>query len=79
MLSAEKEGVRPEEFIERVKQQHIADFEQFNISYDHYYSTHSDENRVLSCHNSHADAGIIKKDIQQYFDEDKGLFGGSLH
>ena len=77
MLSAEKEGVRPEEFIERVKQQHIADFEQFNISYDHYYSTHSDENRVLSEHiytSAHADGGIIKKDIQQYFDEDKGLF-----
>ena len=64
MLSAEKEGVRPEEFIERVKQQHIADFEQFNISYDHYYSTHSDENRVLSEHvynSAHADGGIIKK------------------
>ena len=77
MLSAEKEGVRPEEFIERVKQQHIADFEQFNISYDHYYSTHSDENRVLSefvYNAANADGGIIKKDIQQYFDEEKGLF-----
>ena len=43
MLSAEKEGVLPEAFIEKVKHQHVSDFERFNIGYDHYYSTHSDE------------------------------------
>ena len=77
MLSAEKEGVEPEEFIDRVKAQHIRDFERFNIEYDHYYSTHSDENRQLSEYvfgSAESDGGIIKKDIQQYFDEEKGLF-----
>ena len=77
MLSAEKEGVLPEAFIEKVKHQHVSDFERFNIGYDHYYSTHSDENRELSefvYTSANTDGGIIKKDIQQYFDEEKGLF-----
>lgn len=77
MLSAEKEGIEPEEFIDQVKAQHIGDFERFNIEYDHYYSTHSDENRQLSEYiyeSAKSDGGIIKKDIQQYFDEEKGLF-----
>lgn len=77
MLSAEKDGVTPDAYIDAVKAQHISDFKQFNIDYDHYYSTHSEENRVLSefiYNAANDDGGIIKKDIQQYFDEDKGLF-----
>ena len=77
MLSAEKDGVTPDAYIDAVKAQHMSDFKQFNIDYDHYYSTHSEENRVLSetiYNAANDDGGIIKKDIQQYFDEDKGLF-----
>lgn len=77
MLSSEKEGLSAEVFIEKVKQQHIDDFKRFNIDYDHYYSTHSDENRVLSeyvYNSADSDGGIIKKDIQQYYCEEKGLF-----
>ena len=77
MLSAEKKGVQPEEFINKVKLQHISDFERFNIDYDHYYSTHSEENRILSEYvytSAEADGGIIKKNIHQYFDNEKGLF-----
>jgi len=77
MLSAEKDGVTPDAYIDAVKEQHMSDFKQFNIDYDHYYSTHSEENRVLSesiYNAANDDGGIIKKDIQQYFDEDKGLF-----
>lgn len=34
--------------IEEMSQEHQKDFAGFNISYDNYHSTHSEENRVLS-------------------------------
>jgi methionyl-tRNA synthetase len=77
MLSSEKEGVSPEDYIERVKAQHMADFALFNIKYDHYYSTHSPENQVLSEHVyncAKSDGGIITKEISQYYCTEKGLF-----
>ena len=48
MLSAEKEGVTPEAFIDRIKQEHLRDFEGFHIDYDEYYTTHSPENKAHS-------------------------------
>jgi methionyl-tRNA synthetase len=77
MLSAEKEGVSAEEYIEGVKVQHMADFALFNIKYDHYYSTHSLENQALSEHIyacAKSDGGIITKTISQYYCTEKGLF-----
>lgn len=38
----------PEQLIADVQQQHMADFAGFNISFDNYHSTHSEENRELS-------------------------------
>ena len=48
MLSAEAEGITPEQLIERVNKQHQQDFADFHIGFDNYYSTHSEENRLLS-------------------------------
>src|SRR5438045_7906097 len=48
MLQAEKEGVPPEELIARVLETHKRDDQRFCISYDHFHSTHSGENRELS-------------------------------
>lgn len=48
MLRADQLGITPEELIEKAKQEHLADFKGFNISYDNYHSTHSNENKVLS-------------------------------
>src|SRR5699024_8875336 len=48
MLKAEQQGLTPEKLIEQVRQEHFQDFSDFNISYDNYYSTHSEENRQLS-------------------------------
>ena len=48
MLRAEKEGLTPKQLIDRVWQEHKRDFDSFGISFDNYYSTDSDENRVLS-------------------------------
>ena len=61
MLSAEKEGVTPEAFIDRIKQEHLRDFEGFHIDYDEYYTTHSPENKAHSedIFNKAKDAGAI--------------------
>lgn len=77
MLSAKKRGLDPESFIQAVRQDHMADFKGFLIDYDHYYTTHSEENRVLS--ESFFEAakkkGVIEtKEIEQFYDESVGLF-----
>ena len=45
MLKAEEEGISPEELIERIGEEHRADFRDFEIAFDEYYTTHSQENR----------------------------------
>jgi len=48
MLKAREEGVTPEALIERIGAQHRRDFADFNIAFDNYYTTHSEENRYFS-------------------------------
>jgi methionyl-tRNA synthetase len=48
MLRAEKEGITPEALIDRVWHEHTRDFADFAVAFDHYHSTHSEENRELS-------------------------------
>lgn len=77
MLSAEKEGIQPEDYINRVRDQHMADFAQFHIGYDDYYTTHSSENEALSQQiylAAEEDGGIETRDIEQYFCEETNLF-----
>ena len=77
MLSAKEKNVSPEDFIEGVRQEHLRDFTGFFIEFDQYHSTHSDENKVFSeeIYNKAVESGLIKKEaIEQFFDEEKGLF-----
>ncbi len=77
MLSAEKAGITPEQQIDRVKAEHLQDSTGFLVSFDNYYSTHSDENRYWSEHifKQLEDAGhIAVREIVQAYDEEKGLF-----
>ena len=48
MIKARAEGITPEELIARTYKEHVADFAAFGISYDHYYTTHSDENKKFA-------------------------------
>ncbi len=48
MLRADREGITPEQLIERVGKSHIADFDDFHINFDNYHSTHSPENKHFS-------------------------------
>lgn len=77
MLSAEKAGITPEEQIARIKAEHEADFADFLIGFDNYYSTHSPENQEYSnliykrvLENGH----IAERTITQAFDPEKQLF-----
>ena len=48
MIRARNEGVKPEQLIERMHDEHRSDFDAFDVVFDSYYSTHSDENRRFS-------------------------------
>ncbi|MCX4159849.1 MULTISPECIES: methionine--tRNA ligase [Paraburkholderia] len=77
MLSAEWEGITPEQLIDRVWQEHTRDFASFGVQYDNYYTTHSEENRVLSesIYTSLQAAGLIEaRDIEQAYDPVKEMF-----
>ena len=77
MLAAEKAGLTPETWIEKVKTEHIQDLTGFYIDYDNYYQTHSNENKQFSetIFKILYKKGLIKEQtIQQLFDLDKHMF-----
>lgn len=77
MLKAQQLGIAPEQMIAEMSQEHQTDFAGFNISYDNYHSTHSDENRELSelIYTRLKENGFIKnRTISQLYDPEKGMF-----
>lgn len=77
MVNADKLGITPEQLIEQAKAGHLADFAGFNISFDNYHSTHSEENRELTAHiyTKLKNNGFIKnRVISQLFDPEKQMF-----
>ncbi len=77
MLAAEKAGQTPEAFIADIRAGHEADFSDFHFSFDHYHTTHSDENRELASliYTRLRDGGYIaRRTIKQLFDPEKQMF-----
>lgn len=77
MLKAQELGVTPEEMIAGVREEHMADFADFHISFDNYHSTHSEENETFAheIYNSlHANGHIKTRVISQLYDPEKGMF-----
>lgn len=77
MLKAQQMGISPEEMISQVRDEHMADFADFNIEFDNYHSTHSDENRAFAeqIYTRLDEKGYIKrKTISQLFDPEKQMF-----
>ena len=77
MLRAEKEGLTPKELIANVWKEHKRDFDDFLISFDHYYTTDSPENEKLaqSIYLKLRDAGLIEmRSIEQAYDPVKEMF-----
>jgi len=77
MLRAEKENISPDELVNMVHKEHSADFFDFNIRFNNFYTTNSQENKELSeqiyltLKNYNK---IEKKQIEQFFDEEKNMF-----
>ncbi|MEX3606304.1 MAG: methionine--tRNA ligase [Burkholderia sp.] len=77
MLRAEQEGLSPKQLIERVWGEHKRDFDSYGISFDNFYTTDSEENRVLSenIYLALKEAGLIaERDIEQAYDPVKEMF-----
>lgn len=77
MIKANNENITPEELIEKMNHEHKRDFAAFHIGFDHYYSTHSAENRTLSdliYQRAKEKGNIEKRTIKQAFDEVKNMF-----
>jgi methionyl-tRNA synthetase len=77
MLRAQNEGITPEELIDKVWKDHKTDFDGFNVAFDNYYSTHSEENREISSfiYTRLRDAGHIERRvISQAYDPVKEMF-----
>ncbi|NQZ83635.1 MAG: methionine--tRNA ligase [Colwellia sp.] len=77
MLKAQELGVTPEEMIAGVREEHMADFADFHISFDNYHSTHSDENKAFAeeiYNRLHAKGHIKTRTIEQLYDPEKGMF-----
>jgi methionyl-tRNA synthetase len=77
MLRAQKQGVSPEDLVERMNREHQQDFRDFGLSFDHYSSTHSDTNRAVVEHiyGRLVEGGyIVRRDVSQFYDEQEGMF-----
>ena len=77
MLAAEKAGVAPETFIAGMQASHAADFAGFGVAFDHYHSTHSDENRRLAesiYTQLKANGYVASRFIEQAYDPVKEMF-----
>jgi methionyl-tRNA synthetase len=77
MLRAEKEGITPEALIAKVHKEHYADFSEFLVEFDNYYSTNSPENKELASgiyKTLKANGKIATKTIEQFYDPVKNMF-----
>jgi methionyl-tRNA synthetase len=77
MLRAEKEGITPEQLIDRVWHEHKADFDSFLVEFDNYGSTNSNETKKYAedIYRRLDKAGLIaKRSIEQFYDPVKNLF-----
>lgn len=77
MLKAESEKITAEELINRVRAEHLQDFNEFGVVFDNYHSTHSPENQYFSnyIYNHLREQKLIDvREVEQYFDTVKSIF-----
>ena len=77
MIRARQEGVKPEEMIEAMRVEHRRDFEGFAVTFDNYYTTHSEENRQCSetIYNRLKEGGhITTRQVDQAYCEQDEMF-----
>ncbi len=77
MLRARETGLSPETLVDRYRSEHQRDFAAFQIEFDEFYTTHSEENRQLveTIFARLDEQGLIeRRTIEQAYDEQAGMF-----
>ena len=77
MLAAEKAGTTPEAYIAGIQADHERDFADFGVAFDHYDSTHSSRNKVLTeaiYTALDAKGHIQRRSVAQLYDPVRGMF-----
>ncbi|MCB9694762.1 MAG: methionine--tRNA ligase [Alphaproteobacteria bacterium] len=77
MLRARKEGIEPQALIDDMHARHAADFRDFLVDFDVFYTTHSPENRDCAERIfGRLDEGghIARRPVEQAYDEAAGMF-----
>jgi len=77
MLAAEKAGITPEQLITQAREEHLRDFMGFGISYDLYYSTHTEETQHFAglIYTRLKEAGLIDiRPVEQFYDPQREMF-----
>ncbi|MGE0633971.1 MAG: methionine--tRNA ligase, partial [Pseudobdellovibrionaceae bacterium] len=77
MIKARELGVRPEDYVAQSQKEHMQDFADFEIAFDHYSSTNSEENKQL-CEDIFtklkANGLITVRTIDQLYSEQDKMF-----
>ncbi|HXC58028.1 MAG TPA: methionine--tRNA ligase, partial [Steroidobacteraceae bacterium] len=77
MIKARQDGITPEQLITAAAVEHQRDYADLNISFDHFHSTHSEENRRYSSEIYQAlvkRGSIDRRTVRQAYDEKAGMF-----
>ena len=77
VISAKQQNITPEALIASIHKDHVQDFKAFNINFDHYGSTNSEENRCLAEEiflKAKEKGAIYEKEIEQYYSEADAMF-----
>jgi methionyl-tRNA synthetase len=77
MLRARQDGIEPEQLIAAMQKEHEADFAEFLVDFDNYYSTHSEENRELASEiylRLREEGHIATRTISQSYDPEAEMF-----
>ena len=77
MIKAREENITPEELVNRVSKEQHEDLQAFDVAFDNFYTTHSEENEQLVCRMFEAlrDADhVYTKTIEQAFDDQENMF-----
>lgn len=77
MIAARKQGVTPQEFVAKISASRRQYLDNFYIHFDHWHCTESPENTELSqdIYRRLKAAGLIyTTDIEQFYDEEIGMF-----
>lgn len=76
-LNARKQGISPEDLVEQARDGFIRDFADYGVEFNNFHSTHSVENRDLSCsiYQALKDKGqILRKEVDGLYCEEDERF-----